>query len=55
VASLALAKLCQSTSGHADANAVLGRTLEGFSPKSEMPETVEAASLVSQLAIDLPP
>jgi hypothetical protein len=54
VASLALAKLCQSTSGRADANAILGRTFEGFSPKAE-PETVEAASLVSRLAIDLPP
>jgi predicted ATPase len=44
LASLALAKLYQSTSRLAEAYAVLAPALEGFAPTDEMPEIAEARS-----------
>jgi predicted ATPase len=49
-AALALAKLCQSTGGLADAHAVLAPALEGFTPTPEMPEIAEAQALLERLA-----
>jgi predicted ATPase len=49
-ASLALAKLYQSTGRPNDAYAVLGPALEGFSPTPEMPEIAEAQRLMPSLA-----
>ena len=49
-AALALAKLYQSTGRPADAHAVLALALEGFAPTPEMPEIVEAQSLLAALA-----
>ena len=48
-AALALAKLYQSTARPADAHAVLGPALEGFSPTLEMPEIAEAQALLAAL------
>jgi tetratricopeptide (TPR) repeat protein len=45
-AALALAKLHQSTGRPAEAHAVLGPALEGFSPTPEMPEIAEAQALL---------
>ena len=50
LASLALAKLYQSTARPAEAHAVLEPALEGFSPTSEMPEIAEAQALLAALA-----
>ena len=50
LASLALAKLYQSTARPAEAHAVLEPVLEGFSPTSEMPEIAEAQALLAALA-----
>ena len=50
LASLALAKLYQSTGRPADAHAVLVPALEGFSPTPEMPEIAEAQALLTALA-----
>ena len=49
LASLALAKLYQSTSRPADVHAVLGPALEGFAPTPEMPEIAEAQALMERL------
>jgi predicted ATPase len=49
-AALALAKLYQSTGRVADAHAVLGPALEGFSPTPELPEIAEAQTLLAALA-----
>jgi predicted ATPase len=49
-AALPLAKLYQSTGRPADAHAVLGPVLEGFSPTPEMPEIAEAQALFATLA-----
>jgi hypothetical protein len=49
LASLALAKLYQSTARPAQAHAVLA-LLEGFSPTPEMPEIAEAQALLAALA-----
>ena len=49
-ASLALAKLHQSTARPADAHAVLAPALEGFAPTLEMPEIAEAQALLAKLA-----
>ena len=49
-AALSLAKLYQSTARPADAHAVLGPALEGFSPTPEMPEIAEAQALLAALA-----
>ena len=49
-AALALAKLYQSTGRPAEAHAVLGPALEGFSPTPEMPEIAEAQALFEALA-----
>ena len=46
LASLPLAKLYQSTSRLAEAQAVLAPALEGFSPTPEMPEIAEAQALL---------
>ena len=46
LASLALAKLYQSTARPADAHAVLAPALEGFAPTDEMPEIAEAQALL---------
>jgi predicted ATPase len=46
LASLALAKLYQSTGRPVDARAVLAPALEGFSPTPEMPEIAEAQALM---------
>jgi tetratricopeptide (TPR) repeat protein len=48
-ASLALAKLYQSTGRPADAHAVLAPALEGFSPTPEMPEIAAAQALLGEL------
>jgi predicted ATPase len=48
-ASLALAKLYQSTGRVVDAHAVLAPALEGFSPTPEMPEIAEAQALLAAL------
>ena len=50
LASVALAKLYQSTGRPVDAQAVLAPALEGFSPTLEIPEIAEAQALLSQLA-----
>jgi predicted ATPase len=50
LASLALAKLLQSTGHPAEAHAVLAPALEGFSPTPEMPEIAEAQALSESLA-----
>jgi len=50
LASLSLAKLCQSTSRANDAYSVLAPALEGFSPTPEMPEIAEAQALMDRLA-----
>ena len=49
LASLALAKLYQSTGRPADAHAVLAPALEGFSLTPEMPEIAEAQALLAAL------
>ena len=46
LAALALAKLYQSTSRLAEAQAVLAPALEGFAPTPEMPEIAEAQALL---------
>jgi predicted ATPase len=48
-AALSLAKLYQSTGRAADAQAVLARALEGFSPTPEFPEIAEAQALLATL------
>ena len=50
LASLALAKLYQSTGRPAEAHAVLAPALEGFAPTPEMPEIAEAEALLGALA-----
>ena len=49
LASLALAKLYQSTGRPADAHAVLAPALEGFAPTREMPEIGEAQALLAAI------
>jgi predicted ATPase len=49
LASLALAKLLQSTGRSVEAHAVLAPALEGFSPTPEMPEIAEAQALLAAL------
>jgi tetratricopeptide (TPR) repeat protein len=49
LASLALAKLLQSTGRPVDAHAVLTSALEGFSPTPEMPQIAEAQTLLAAL------
>jgi predicted ATPase len=49
LASLALAKLYQSTNRPSDACAVLEPALEGFAPTPEMPEIAEAQGLLATL------
>src|SRR5271157_4304828 len=51
-AALSLAKLYRSTGRDADAHAVLGPALEGFSPTPEFPEIAEAQALFDALAAD---
>jgi tetratricopeptide (TPR) repeat protein len=50
LASLALAKLYQSTARPVEAHAILAPALEGFSPTPEMPEIAEAQALLATLA-----
>jgi predicted ATPase len=50
LASLSLAKLCQSTGRPLDANAILAPALEGFSSTPEIPEIAEAQVLLAALA-----
>jgi class 3 adenylate cyclase/predicted ATPase len=50
IASLAFAKLYQSTARPAEAHAVLAPALEGFAPTAEMPEIAEAQALLGQLS-----
>ena len=50
LASLALAKLCQSTGRLVEAHAVLKPALEGFSPTPEMPMIAKAQTLLGTLA-----
>jgi predicted ATPase len=50
LASLALAKVLQSTAHPVDAHAVLAPALEGFSPTPEMPEIAEAQALLAEVA-----
>jgi predicted ATPase len=50
IASLALAKLYQSTARPVEAHAVLAPALEGFSPSPEMLEIAEAQALLERLA-----
>ena len=50
LASLALARLYQSTGRPAEAHAVLAPALEGFTPTPEMPEIAEAQALLAELA-----
>jgi predicted ATPase len=50
LASLALARLLQSTGRLVEAHAALAPALEGFSPTPEMPEITEAQSLLGSLA-----
>ena len=50
LASLALAKLYQSTGRPLEAHGVLAPALEGFAPTPEMPEIVEAQALFERLA-----
>ena len=49
-ASLALAKLYQSTARPVEAHAVLAPALEGLAPTSQMPEIAEAQALLGSLA-----
>jgi predicted ATPase len=49
-AAISLAKLYQSTSRMAEAQAVLATALEGFSPTPEMPEIAKAQTLLAVLA-----
>ena len=49
LASLALAKLYQSTGRPADAHTLLAAVLEGFSPTPEMPEIAKAQALLERL------
>jgi class 3 adenylate cyclase/tetratricopeptide (TPR) repeat protein len=49
LASLALAKLYQSTARPAEAHAVLAPALEGFSPTPKLPQIAEAQELLSGL------
>jgi predicted ATPase len=49
LASLSLAKLCQSTGRPSEAHAVLAPALEGFAPTSEMPEIAEARTLLAAI------
>ena len=49
LASLALAKLYQSTDRPLDAHSVLAPALQGFSPTPEMPEIAEAKALLAAL------
>ena len=49
LASLALAKLYQSTDRLAEAQAVLAPALEGFAPTPEMPEIAEAQTLLGAI------
>jgi predicted ATPase len=48
-ATLALAKLYQSTGRPAEAHAVLAPALDGFAPTKEMPEIAEAHALLAAL------
>jgi predicted ATPase len=50
LASLALAKLYQSTARPAEAHTALTPALEGFAPTPEMPEIAEAQALLAALA-----
>jgi predicted ATPase len=50
LASLALAKLYNSTGRQDDARVLLAPALEGFSPTPEMPEIAEAEGLLSRLS-----
>ena len=50
LASLALAKLYQSTARPAEAHAILTPALDGFAPTPEMPEIAEAQALLAALA-----
>jgi ATP/maltotriose-dependent transcriptional regulator MalT len=50
LATLALARLLQSTGRLVEAHAALAPALEGFSPSPEMPEIAEAQSLLAALA-----
>ena len=50
LASLALAKLYQSTGRPVEARAVLVPALEGFSPTPEMPAIAKAQALLQRLA-----
>jgi hypothetical protein len=50
LASLALAKLLQSTGRPIEAHAVLAAALDGFSPTPEMPQIAEAQALLAALA-----
>jgi adenylate cyclase len=49
-AALSLGKLYLSTARPADADAVLGSALEGFTPTPEMTEIAEAQTLLAALA-----
>jgi class 3 adenylate cyclase/predicted ATPase len=49
-ASLALAKLYQSTARPVEAHAILAPALEGFAPTPEMPEIAEAQGLLAEVA-----
>jgi hypothetical protein len=49
LASLALAKLYQSTARPADARAILAPALEGFAPTPEMPEIAEVQALLAAI------
>ena len=51
LASLALAKLYQSTGRLADAYAVLAPAVEGFSPTPEMPQIAEGRALLAALEV----
>jgi class 3 adenylate cyclase/predicted ATPase len=50
LASLALAKLYQSTGRASEAHAILAPALEGFAPTPEMPEIAEAQALLTAVA-----
>ena len=52
LASLAFAKLYQSTDRPVEAHAALVPALEGISPTPEMPEIAEARGLIKRLATD---
>jgi class 3 adenylate cyclase/tetratricopeptide (TPR) repeat protein len=49
LASLSLAKLCQSTGRPVEARAVLTLALEGFAPSADMPEIAEAHATLASL------